>query len=328
MPICFKVDLVAEGTLSPNEEKRTFHIVSMNMLAQAYMQFSFWQSMPQEAHLQDVWTLASRLRAAIDRKTKWLPREYATLERLNITDAELASMPESPEVLWERLHRNCWRWIKKIETLGFKSQIDSNVMAPDAMRLTALAHLLASCEDPPDILLLQEVGLAKLTPKEYFGFARGNNGNRVTSQEFASSILEVHPQLQPLFEHYSVANASPSTEVRRGGNKRLSDNGLILVRKDIVEKYNFVPITRTISEDSQDLIDLCKANAGKPIVGVCIQDTNHTNLMNLFGVHFDKGKAEQNLTHLVQISRSLSVSPIPTLIAGDFNAVLRSNVRR
>jgi hypothetical protein len=93
------------------------------------------------------------------------------------------------------------------------------------------------------------------------------------------------------------------------------------------------------------LTALYQANSGKPIVGVQMQRWQRgaasaagpgsarasagvhlpdaDPVMNVFGAHFEKGTTEENIRRLcLLLAADAATAGIPTLLTGDFNAVL------
>ena len=101
VPIGFKIKIE-----EPSSDIHEFRAMSMNMLASAYMPFSFWNTPPSEG--TELWLLASRARAAMDRKTKWLPGEYKSMSRSNLTAKQLDEADSCPLIEWERANRRFW----------------------------------------------------------------------------------------------------------------------------------------------------------------------------------------------------------------------------
>ncbi|CAK9001016.1 unnamed protein product [Durusdinium trenchii] len=186
LPIAFTVQWESEQS-----ERHELYCTSMNMLAQSYLDFNFWclgREYPEDA-CQDLWLFASRLRATADRKTKWLPPEYSTLGRSpGLSDNDLAAAKDSPLVNWERVNRWLWRWIFRVQREASKAQVAGNVMAPDAVRQGVFVQLLMSLEESerPDLLLLQEFGLAELCTEDL--------------QHLTERLFEQRPMLRPLLQ--------------------------------------------------------------------------------------------------------------------------------
>merc|ERR1712048_731489 len=108
--------------------------------------------------MQDLWLLASRLRACADRKTKWLPQPYSDMCRSNISEEELSNAEDTPLNRWERLNRRFFKWVAEVQKEAFQGQVKSNPFAHDHVRLGVLAELLLKREEAerPDLLFLQE----------------------------------------------------------------------------------------------------------------------------------------------------------------------------
>merc|ERR1712232_118801 len=157
----------------------------------------------------------------------------------------------------------------------------------------------------PDMVLLQEAGLAQLTERDYNA---QNEARHFSPDSFSHKVGEVYPTLLPLLEEYQIVNASPLLFVRRGSKVITADNGLILDKKSLLQKYEFVPLTRASCESNAGLMALYKANQGKPIVGIGVRDVNGHQIMNIFGVHFEKARTVQNLKSLVRIVPELDTS--------------------
>merc|ERR1712196_384175 len=98
-----------------------------------------------------------------------------------------------------------------------------------------------------------------------------------------------------MLQCYQVINASPKLNVRRGGVIQVTDCGIMLAKKNITEVYKFEPITHVVREHNDLLKELYIANAGKPIVGVQMNDQQGLPIARLFGAHFEKGKTQQLL---------------------------------
>merc|ERR1712061_761405 len=103
-----------------------------------------------------------------------------------------------------------------------------------------------SCEerDRPDLVFLQEVGLAKLNA----GALGSGSGTQGAAFEFASAVFEqalcdAYPLFVPLLKVYQVLNVSPKLDVRRGGGIKFTDVGLILAKRSVAEAYIIRPIT-------------------------------------------------------------------------------------
>lgn len=283
---------------------------SMNMLAQRYLDFNFWNACPHD-DLEGLWRMASRLRATADRKTKWLPQEYRNLGRTpGLSDEDLAVASDSPLINWERVNRWLWRWIARVQREASKAQVAGNAMAPDAVRQGVFAQLLMSLEDSerPDLLLLQEFGLEELGPDDL--------------QHLQECLATQRPMLRPLLESYELVNLSPKLEVRRAWKCSFSDTGLLLAKKSLLDKYQFSPLNCAAKGQGCELQQIYTENSGKPIVGAQLQDLQGRPLANLFGVHMEKSKTEEVLKGLFRFAAS--IADVPTLVVGDFNAVLRA----
>jgi len=322
VPIGFKIKIE-----EPSSDIHEFRAMSMNMLASAYMPFSFWNTPPSEG--TELWLLASRARAAMDRKTKWLPGEYKSMSRSNLTAKQLDEADSCPLIEWERANRRFWNWISKVQTMQFDAAQSQHLLASNEARLGMLACLLMQHDASyrPDVIFLQEVGLEALRPPQ---LARDDGATGLSEVELTQLVLEACPTLNPLLceEGYRVVNLSPKLNVRRGNIPETKDNGLILVKHSVLRSYRFQPVTMAVDETNKEFIELSQNNAGKPIVGVQVQCCNGNDqemrpLANLYGAHFDKGKTQQNLEHLVQVMGGMEETKrVPTLVTGDFNAVL------
>eukprot|EP00933_Yihiella_yeosuensis_P029083 TRINITY_DN22799_c0_g1_i1.p1 TRINITY_DN22799_c0_g1~~TRINITY_DN22799_c0_g1_i1.p1 ORF type:complete len:544 (+),score=82.64 TRINITY_DN22799_c0_g1_i1:90-1721(+) len=330
VPISFDIHVnVAEEA---NEKRRCLHrfsAMSMNMLAHEYLPLSFWNAEPSSCSdqvLRELWFLASRFRSAADRKTKWLPRQYSDMCRTGISDEELSIAEDSAMVRWERLNRKFWNWIVKVQKDVFHEQVQCNPFAHDDVRLGVLSQLLMKEEESslPDFLILQEVGLSEFVAADFLD--EGDNGpgcKSFPSAAFSQKLEDVYPALEPMLQSYQVINASPKLNVRRGGKVQCTDTGILLAKKSLMTAYVFEPITQAAQEPCPMLQGLYNTNAGKPIVGVHVRQKTGIALMNLFGAHFEKGKTQQLLQELFRILEETQQDPVPTLVAGDFNAVLK-----
>lgn len=303
LPIAFTVHW------EDGERQHQFFCASMNMLAQSYLDFNFWNACPHD-ELEELWLLASRLRATADRKTKWLPREYSTLGRTPCMSDEELAVNSSPLISWERVNRSLWRWIFRVQREASKTQVAGNAMAPDAVRQGVFVQLLMSLEDSerPDLLLLQEFGLAELCSTDL--------------QHLQEFLGKQRPMLRPLLECYEIVNLAPKLAVRRDWKCCFNDTGLLLAKKSLMSKYKFLPLNCAMQGQACKLQQIYTANAGKPIVGAQVQDLQGRPLANIFGVHAEKSKTEEILRGLFRFAAS--VADVPTLVVGDFNAVLRA----
>ena len=314
--------------------ERHFTVLSMNLLANAYISYSFWNAEPPKGEMSDVWTIASRMRATADRKTKWLPKVYARagddgsnpngMERMNVKPEELDAMEESAQVAWERINRRLFAWISELQSSAFAAAAATNPFAPDAARIGVLARLLAQSEDRPDFVLLQEVGMAELGVAQLVSHLPAEGA--FDGVGFAEALTEACPAWGPLLEHYQIANVSPGLEVRRGGAPKAKDTGVALVHRRLLQDHECIPITHAAhaSQDKESAQwKLLEANAGKPIVGIQLRERSGSPVLNLFGAHFEKGKTGQILQELVKAGRASS-EEVPTVVTGDFNAVLLS----
>jgi len=317
VPITFSIAIQ-----EPSGRRHRFLALSFNMLAMANMPFSYWNTPPQgDPAVRELWRMASRVRAAADRKTKWLPQEWATMSRLNLSDEQLRAHPTSPETDWEIANRQLWKWIQLIQAEQFMLQLDANPLAHDQVRMSLLAQLLLRSESSaqPDVLFLQEVGLIKIDPQ----LIRGQTEPAVLSDIMSAA----YPGLRELLSTaYSVINISPKLNMRRGGTPEMKDTGVMLMKRSLLEKYDVQVITKATDESNEALQQLYADNAGKPIVGVQVRDKEGRNLVNLFGAHFDKGKTRRNLVQLFElIEQDEGTGDAPTVVTGDFNAVLLPN---
>ena len=98
------------------------------------------------------------------------------------------------------------------------------------------------------------------------------------------------------------------------------------MHRRLLQDHECVPITHAAhaSQDKESAQwKLLEANAGKPIVGIQLRERSGSPVLNLFGAHFEKGKTGQILQELVKAGRALS-EEVPTVVTGDFNAVLLS----
>jgi len=323
IPITFDVSIESQNAGDGAwAEQHRFSVMSMNMLAYDYMSHSFWNSEPQD-DWKEVWTLASRMRGALDRKTKWLPRQYSAIARTSVTDDTLSTMGSTVMTRWEQLNRSFWKWVSALQKDAFKEQVKNNVFAPDEVRLGILAQLLMARpeHDRPDLIFLQEVGLAELAAND---FIDAEDVHSFPSLAFSEKFASAYPALQPMLQSYQVINASPKLNIRRGRTPMLTDTGIILAKKAMMQVYQFKPITHMVQEHNSQLTRLYIANAGKPIVGVQMLDQDGQPIADLFGAHFEKGRTTQNVRRLFK--RARSGCSVPAMVTGDFNGVLRSNL--
>eukprot|EP00913_Durusdinium_trenchii_P020677 g19418.t1 len=133
-------------------------------------------------------------------------------------------------------------------------------------------------------------------------------------------LFEQRPMLRPLLQCYDIVNLAPKLHVRRDWGCSFSDTGLLLAKKSLMEKYQFEPLNCAAKGQACELEQIYSANSGKPIVGAQLQEKNTGKpLANFFGVHAEKSKTAEVLRGLFHFAGSL-----PTLVVGDFNAVLRA----
>merc|ERR1719421_2454280 len=104
---------------------------------------------------------------------------------MNVSEDELANLPGTAEVLWERTNRKFWPWIGKVQQVGIKSQLEGNVFTSDHLRLEVMASLLLAGKDKPDVILLQEVGLSRLTSDDYPTSVQDETGKKA---DFSSRL--------------------------------------------------------------------------------------------------------------------------------------------